>query len=445
MNLKNIKRQDKTIHKWIDLEARRQKEELEMIPSENYASASVLEALGSVLTNKYSEGYAARRYYCGNRFIDEIEIECKNRAKDLFGVEHVNVQPYSGSPMNLAVYMATCQPGDSVLGLNLPDGGHLTHGWKVSATGIFYNTQAYHVKESGRIDLDEVWKLAKENKPKLIWLGGTAYPFELELEDFAQIADDVDAYLACDASHISGLILAGVSKNPVPFCHLVTTTTHKTLRGPRGGMIMVTKRGLRKDPDLAEKIDKAVFPGLGGGPHNNQITALAVALKEAASPKFKKYGVQVVKNAKVLAKELVKGQLDLVGKGTENHLVLINLTHTNGVGAGRIVSEALEYCGIITNRNTVPKDTSSPFEPSGIRLGTPALTSRGMKEVDMRKIGQWIVKVIRKVGKIELPENRAARLSYNHSKLDEIKNDKEINQIKQQVKKFAAKFAVPGL
>lgn len=444
MNLKNIKRQDKTIYKLVSDEAKRQKEELEMIPSENYASAAVLEASGSLLNNKYSEGYPGKRYYCGNRFIDEIEMECQSRVKDLFGVEHANVQPYSGSPMNLAVYLATCQPGDSVLGLNLTDGGHLTHGWKVSATGLYYNTHAYHVKESGRIDLDEVWALAKEHKPKLIWLGGTAYPFELELEDFAQIADDVEAYLACDISHIAGLILPGVLKNPVPFCHIITTTTHKTLRGPRGGLIMVTKRGLRKDPELAEKIDKAVFPGLGGGPHNSQIAALAVALKEAHSPKFKKYAVQVVKNAKILARELMKGGLELVGKGTENHLVLVDLNKTNGVGSGRIVSEMLEYCGIIVNRNTVPKEPGSPFEPSGIRLGTPALTTRGMKEVEMRKIGQWIAKIITKVGKIELPENKEARLAYRNSKLDQLKNDKEINRIKQEVKKFASKFPLPG-
>lgn len=445
MYLKNVKRQDKTVYKLIDLEAKRQKEELEMIPSENYASAAVLEALGTILTNKYSEGYPKKRYYCGNRFIDEIEEECRQRAKELFGVEEVNVQPYSGSPMNLAVYLSVCQPGDTIMGLNLPDGGHLTHGYKASAAGIFYNSVPYHVKENGRVDLEEVRRLAQENKPKLIWCGGTAYPFEIEFEDFARIADDADAYLACDISHIAGLVAGGAHPNPVPFCHIVTTTTHKTLRGPRGGMIMVTKRGLRKDPELASKIDRAVFPGLGGGPHNNNIAALAVALKEAASPRFKKYAVQTVKNAKVLAKELTKAGLDLVGKGTENHLILVELTATNGAGSGRLVSEVLESLGIVVNRNTVPKDTGTPFEPSGIRLGTPALTTRGMKEIQMKKIGQWIAEVVKKVGTVELPEQKDARSAYLHERKEKLVNDAELLKIKKEVKKLAFKFPVPGL
>lgn len=445
MNLKHIKRQDKIVHKWISEEATRQKEGLEMIPSENYASPAVMEAMGSILTNKYSEGYPKKRYYGGNQFVDEIEIEAQNRAKELFGVEHVNVQPYSGSPANLAVYLATLNPGDTVMGLNLTDGGHLTHGWKVSATGIFYHSVPYHVRQTGRVDLDEVWKLAREHKPKLIWMGGTAYPFELEFEDFAQIADDVEAYLACDIAHIAGLVVAGVHKSPVPFCHIVTTTTHKTLRGPRGGMIMVTKRGLRMDPELATKIDRAVFPGLGGGPHNHQTAAIAVALKEAASPKFKKYGQQIVKNAKALAKELIKESLELVGRGTENHLILIDLTKSNGAGSGILAQDALGMAGITVNKNTIPGETSSPYFPSGIRLGTPALTTRGMKESDMRKIAKWISRTIKAVGKVELPEIKEQRAIYLTQKREELAKNKEITQVKLEVKRFASKFPVPGI
>ena len=445
MNLKAINKHDKTIYKLILDEAGRQKEGLEMIPSENYTSPAVMEAMGSILTNKYSEGYPKKRYYGGNQFVDEIEIEAQNRAKSLFNVEHVNVQPYSGSPANLAVYLATCQPGDTVMGLNLPDGGHLTHGWKVSATGIFYKSIPYHVKPSGRVDIDEVWKLAKEHKPKLIWMGATAYVFELEFEDFAQVADEVGAYLACDIAHIAGLVVAGAHKTPVPFCHLVTTTTHKTLRGPRGGMIMVTKRGLRKDPELSDKVDRAVFPGLGGGPHDHQTAAIAVALKEAASPKFKKYGVQIVKNAKALAKELIKSGLDLVGKGTENHLILIDLTKTNGAGAGILVQEALQSAAITVNKNTIPAEPSSPFYPSGIRLGTPALTTRGFKEPDMRKIAKWISSVIGLVGKVELPEDKERRLNYLKEKRGSISTNKELAIIAKDVKKLASKFPVPGI
>ena len=416
-----------------------------MIPSENYTSPAVMEAMGSILTNKYSEGFPKKRYYGSNQFIDEIEIEAQNRAKELFGVEHVNVQPYSGSPANLAVYLATLNPGDTVMGLNLTDGGHLTHGWKVSATGIFYHSVPYHVRETGRVDLDEVWKLARENKPKLIWMGGTAYPFELEFEDFAQIADDVEAYLACDIAHIAGLVVAGVHKSPVPFCHIVTTTTHKTLRGPRGGMIMVTKRGVRKDVELPVKIDRAVFPGLGGGPHNHQTAAIAVALKEAASPKFKKYGQQIVKNAKSLAKEILKEGLDMIGRGTENHLILIDLTKSNGVGSGMLVQDGLGIAGITVNKNTIPGEPSSPYYPSGIRLGTPALTTRGMKDSDMRKVARWLGQVVRAVGKVEMPETKEQRVDYLAKKRDEISKNKEIIRVKAEVKRFASKFPVPGM
>lgn len=444
MNLIKVKRQDKTIYNLIDLEAQRQKEGLEMIPSENYASPAVMEAMGSILTNKYSEGYPHKRYYGGNVYIDEIELEAQKRAKQLFNVEHVNVQPYSGSPANLAVYLATCQPGDLVMGLNLTDGGHLTHGWKVSATGIYYKPCGYHVKANGRIDLEEVERLAREHKPKLIWLGGTAYVFQLEFEDFARIADEVGAYLACDIAHVAGLVIGGVHASPVPFCHIITTTTHKTLRGPRGAMIMVTKRGLRKDPELPAKIDRAVFPGLGGGPHNHQTAAIAVALKEAGSPKFKKYAIQIVKNARVLAKELMKNGLELVGKGTENHMVLVDLKTTNGVGAGLLVQDVLGWAGITANKNTIPGEPSSPYYPSGIRLGTPALTTRGMKEVQMRKIGGWISEIIKKVGRGDLPTEKEARLAYHKERRRVLENDADLLRLKKEVKKFASKFPLPG-
>src|SRR6266404_6049396 len=304
MNYQTIKKEDPDIYNIIQKESERQKDGLELIPSENYTSAAVMETMGSILTNKYSEGYAKKRYYGGNEFIDQAELLAIDRAKKLFGVPHANVQPYSGSPANLAVYLAACNPGDVVMGLALPEGGHLTHGWKVSATGIFYKSFGYHVKADGRVDIDEVWEMAKEHKPKLIWCGCTAYVYEVEYEKFAEIADNVGAFLAADIAHVAGLIVAGAHPTPVPYAHIVTTTTHKTLRGPRGGMIMVTDKGLKKDPELADKIDKAVFPGLQGGPHDHQTAAIAIALKEAATEEFKVYGKQIVKNAKALAASL---------------------------------------------------------------------------------------------------------------------------------------------
>lgn len=416
-----------------------------MIPSENYTSPAVMEAMGSILTNKYSEGYPKKRYYGGNEFIDEIELECRKRAKDLFKVESANVQPYSGSPANLAVYLATCQPGDTVMGLNLPDGGHLTHGWKVSATGQFYKSIPYHVKANGRVDIDEVRRLAQENKPKLIWIGATAYVFQLEFEDFARVADEVGAYLACDIAHVAGLIVAGVHPSPVPFCHVVTTTTHKTLRGPRGALIMVSQRGLKKDPQLPEKIDKAVFPGLGGGPHDHQTAAIAVALKEAQSAKFRQYGRQVVKNARTLAKELMKNGLNLVGKGTENHMVLIDLVKTNGAGSGLVAQEALGLAGITVNKNTIPLEPSSPFYPSGIRLGTPALTTRGMKEIQMRKIGQWIATIIQGLPRLNPPTEREARIEFFKREREKLKDNPLYPKLSREISRLAAKFPVPGL
>ncbi len=442
MDMKNLRNSDPQVSSIISKETKRQKEGLEMIPSENYVSSAVLEAMGSVLTNKYSEGYPKKRYYGGNDFIDEIELLAQERAKKIFNVPHVNVQPYSGSPANLAVYLATCKPGDTVMGLNLSDGGHLTHGWKVSATGIFYNTVLYHVRKDGRVDFDEVWKLAKEHKPKLIWTGATAYVFQYEFKKFAEIAEEVGAYLAADIAHTVGLVISDVHTDPVPYAHIVTTTTHKTLRGPRGGMIMVTKKGLKKDPDLADKIDKAVFPGLQGGPHDHTTAAIAVALKQAASPSFKRYGKQVVVNAKSLADELKKNGFKLVGNGTENHLILIDLTTVFGPGGGIFAQYALDMASVTLNKNTIPGEPLSPFYPSGVRLGTPALTTRGMKPKEMKKIAKWMKRVINEVKEFRLPNKKEDRPKYLAAFRLSCRNNKELKKIRKEIKAFAIRFPI---
>jgi len=390
-----LKKTDSQILKLIEKETERQKTSLEMIPSENHTSPAVREALGSLLTDKYAEGYPGKRYYAGLEFYDKIENICRERAKKLFKVPHVNVQPYSGSPANLAVYFAVCEPGDTVMGMSLPHGGHLTHGWKVNFSAKYYNSVQYAVnKKTSLLDYKEMKKLAVKNKPKLIWVGATAYPRIFNWKKLSEIADSVGAYLAADIAHIAGLVVAGVHPSPVPYVHLVTTTTHKTLRGPRGGMIMVTKKGLSKDSDLPKKVDKAVFPGLQGGPHENNIAAIAVCLKEASKPAFKKYGKQIVKNSKALASELLRYGFNLVSGGTDNHLLLVDLRNKEISGAE--AQNRLEKAGITINKNTIPFDPSSPFKPSGIRLGTPAITTRGMKEKEMKKIAFWISEVISK-------------------------------------------------
>jgi len=443
MALTHLKKSDPQLLKYIQEEAIRQKEGLEMIPSENYTSAAVRECNGSILTNKYSEGYPHKRYYGGNEYIDEIEDLARERAKKLFGVEHVNVQPYSGSPANFAVYVALCQAGDSVMGLSLTEGGHLTHGWSASATGKYFNTALYGVKKDGHVDIDQVWKLAKEHKPKLIWMGATAYMFEYEFDKFADIADSVGAYLAADIAHVAGLVVAGVHMSPVPYAHIVTTTTHKTLRGPRGGMIMVTKRGLEKDPELAKKIDQAVFPGLQGGPHDHQTAAIATALLEASTPEFKKYGAQIVKNAKALAEELKKNGIKLVGNGTENHLLLLDLTNVFGPGGGAFASDAMGVAGITVNKNTIPQEPMSPFYPSGVRLGTPALTSRGVKEKDMKKIGKWIAEAIEAVSDFKMPTEKELRKDYLANFRNEVVKNKKLLAIHKEVKNFARTLYLP--
>ena len=432
----HLKRQDPAIWKAIIAETKRQEDGLELIPSEIAASAAVIEALGSVLTNKYSEGYPRKRYYGGQENIDTIEEIAQERTKKLFGVPHANVQPYSGSPANLAVYVAVCNPGEVVMGQNLPDGGHLTHGWKASATSMFYKTIGYHVNANGYLDLKEIERLAKKHKPKLIWVGATAYVREFPFEKMARIADKVGAYLAADIAHIAGLVIAGEHKSPAKYAHIITTTTHKTLRGPRGGMIMVTHKGLKKDPDLAKKIDQAIFPRLQGGPHDHQTAAIAVALGEAMKPSFKTYGRQVVKNAKALAKTLMARSIELVSSGTDNHMILIKC----GKGRGVFVQDALDAAGITLNKNTIPKDPSSPFYPSGVRLGTPFVTVRGMKEKEMKKIADWIWRVMEEIKNFEFPSDKR-KIKPTLIKFRKfVAGNNNLKKIKGEVKKLCGKF-----
>lgn len=441
--MKNLLKEDPQLANLVTLEAKRQEEGLEMIPSENYVSPAVREVMGSILTNKYSEGYPNHRYYGGNEYIDEIELLAQKRAQKLFGVPFVNVQPYSGSPANLAVYLATCKPGDTIMGLNLTDGGHLTHGWKVSATGIFFRSISYHVSNDGRIDMEEVWRLAKEYTPRLIWMGATAYMYAYDYAKFAEVADSVGAYLAADIAHVAGLIVAGAHPSPVKYAHIVTTTTHKTLRGPRGAMIMVTAKGVRKDADLPAHVDRAIFPGLQGGPHDHQTGAIAVALKEAATPAFTSYGKQIVKNAKALAESLKKEGLHLVGNGTENHLILLDLVNIFGPGGGIFAQEALGSAGITVNKNTIPKDPSSPFYPSGVRLGTPAITTRGMKEKEMREIGKWIAQAIKEVADCRLPVQKEARSAYIKAFKAAVGKNKKLRAIKREIRLLTRRFPLP--
>ncbi len=387
---------------------------LRMIPSENYASRAVQEAAGSVLANKYSEGYARKRYYEGQEIIDEVEELAISRVKGLFGADHVNVQPYSGSPANLAVYLAFCNAGDTIMGLSLSSGGHLTHGHGVSITGKYFKSISYGVRRSDhRIDMDEVRALAHEHKPKLMWAGTTAYPRALDWAAFREIANEVGAILAADISHISGLVVAGEHASPVGIADVVTSTTHKTFRGPRGGMIMC-------DQKHASAIDKAVFPGLQGGPHNATTAGIAVAALEASTPEFKRYAKQVVENAKVLAAALGEKGYAIVTGGTDNHLVLVDLTPKNVTG--KVGAKALDKAGIVGNYNTVPFDPRKPFDPSGLRLGTPALTSRGFGTEEMLQVASWIDQVL------TAPADEAVQL-----------------RVRNEVAELCAKHPAPGL
>lgn len=440
---------DILIDKLVKKEEKRQREGIELIPSENYASSEVRKVLSSYFVNKYSEGYPKKRYYGGNENVDDLEILCQERAKKLFNVPFVNVQPYSGSPANLAVYLATCKPGDVIMGQALVAGGHLTHGHIVSATGIFYKPVQYSLKKTDvyknedLFDYAEIRRLAKEYKPKLIWVGATAYPLKFNYKKFAEIADEVGAYLAADIAHVAGLIVGGAHPSPVPYVHIVTTTTHKTLRGPRGAMIMVTNKGLKKDTELGDKINKAVFPGLQGGPHDNQTAGIAIALYEASQPSFKKYANQIVKNSKQLGKTLIEGGLKLVGGGSENHLLLVNLASILGPGSGVFAQRALDLTGLTLNKNTVPDEPMSPFYPSGIRLGTPASTTRGMKEKEMTFIGKKILEVIELIKKYRLPEDKTKRKEYIAQFQKEIEKSPALKKIKQEVKKIATRFIIP--
>ncbi|BDU50714.1 serine hydroxymethyltransferase [Haliovirga abyssi] len=410
MNLEYLRKEDPEIADVIEREEERQEYGIELIASENFVSKAVMEAAGSVLTNKYAEGYPDKRYYGGCQIVDIAEKLAISRAKELFDVEYVNVQPHSGSQANMAVYIALINPGDTVMGMSLPHGGHLTHGSKVSFSGKIYNSVSYGVAAGTEtIDYEEVRKIAIENKPKLIIAGASAYPRIIDFKKFREIADEVGAYFVVDMAHIAGLVATGLHPSPVPYAHVVTTTTHKTLRGPRGGMIMTN------DEEIAKKINKAIFPGIQGGPLMHIIAAKAVAFKEALSDSFKEYQTQVVKNAKVLADELTKAGLRIVSGGTDNHLMLVDLT-PKGL-TGKAVENALVKAEITVNKNGIPFDKEKPFVTSGIRIGTPSVTTRGMKETEMVKIAELIVKVI-----------------------DNIDNEDIIKEVKNEVRKLAERF-----
>ncbi|NQU79801.1 serine hydroxymethyltransferase [Candidatus Woesearchaeota archaeon] len=396
--MRDLKQRDPAIHSVVKNELARQQKGLELIASENYVSRAVMQTMGSVLTNKYSEGYPGKRYYGGNEHVDVSEQLAIDRAKKLFGAEHANVQPHAGSQANMEAYFSLLNLGDKILGMDLAHGGHLTHGSQVNFSGKFYKFVNYGVdKETMRLDMDEIRKIAIREKPRLILSGFSAYPRKLDFREFQEIAHEVGAYHMADMAHIAGPCAVGLHQNPVPFCDVVTTTTHKTLRGPRGALIL-SKIEDRLRPDdkknLARKIDSAVFPGMQGGPLDHVIAAKAVAFGEALQPEFESYQSQVLKNAKVLADTLMNNGLKLVSDGTDNHLMLVDLTKT-GHG-GKKVEKALDEVFIFTNKNMIPFDERSPFNPSGIRLGTPALTTRGMKDDEMRKIGIWLSRVIQK-------------------------------------------------
>jgi glycine hydroxymethyltransferase len=411
----HVASEDPEVAELIDSEAERQFAKVRLIPSENYVSAAVLEASGTVLTNKYSEGYPGRRYYEGQQFIDPIETLAMRRAEALFGVDHANVQPYSGSPANLAVYLAFVPPGETVMGMALPMGGHLTHGWGVSATGKWFRAVQYGVRaDTGRVDLDQVRDLALAERPKLIFCGGTAIPRTIDFPAFAEIAAEAGAVLVADIAHIAGLVAGGAHPSPVGYAPVITTTTHKTLRGPRGAMIMTTA-------EYASQVDKAVFPGLQGGPHNHTTAAIAVALREAAEPAFRDYAHQVVANAKALAAALLDRGYALVSGGTDNHLILIDLT-PQGI-AGKPAAKALDRAGIEANYNTVPFDPRKPFDPSGIRIGTPAITTRGLGEPHMAQVAAWMDEAITAAAK----DDEAA-----------------IERIAGEVRELLAGFPMPG-
>lgn len=424
----------------IKKENTRQIDKIGLIPSENVTSPAVSEVLSSCLSNKYAEGYPGRRYYEGNQIIDEIETLAIERVKNLMGVPYVNVQPYSGSPANSAIYFALMQPGETLMGLKLAMGGHLTHGHpQVTASGRLYKPVQYGVLPNARIDFEELERLALEHKPKVIVAGSTAYPFILDFKKFRAIADKVGAWLVADISHVTGLVIGGEHPSPVPYADVIMSTTHKTFRGPRGAMILVTARGLKRDPELGKKIDSAIIPGLQGGPHNATTAGIAIAAAEAATAKFKKYIHQIRLNAQALSDELQKQGLQLVGDGTETHLLVVDLTPF-GIGLGTQVAFALDVAGIYANRNTVPTEQGSPFYPSGLRVGTPLVTTRGMKEKEMRQIARWIAEVVKHVSVQQLPRDSKERQAFLKAFRVAALKDKKLLQIAKEVQTLARKF-----
>jgi len=444
--MKHLQKTDPKIYKLVKDEEKRQKEVLEMIPSENYASAAVIETLGTVLNNKYSEGFVGKRYYQGNKVIDEIEKLTSERAKKLYGVPYANVQPLSGSPANAIVYFATLDYGDKIMGLNLAYGGHITHGHPLGFSGRFFKSVHYTLNKDEKLDYDEIEKMAIKEKPKILICGYTAYPRVIDFKRFGQIADKVGCYLMADISHISGLVVAGVHPNPAKYAHIITTTTHKTLRGPRGAIVMITEKGLKKNPDIIKKIETAVIPGLQGGPHDNQTAAIGVALKEASTPKFKKYAQQIVDNCKTLAAELLKYDFDLVSGGTDNHLILMDMR--NKKVNGRVAAFALEKTNIVTNYNGVPGDNMPPLYASGVRIGTAAITTRGMKEKHMKKIAMWYAKAIDEVQGMELPvgaDEAKKRSELLKQYKEKINKNKKLAKIAKEVRDFSLQFPVPGI
>jgi len=407
-----LEQYDPQIYELIRQEEARQSGCIRLIPSENYVSQAVMMASSSCLTNKYAEGYPGKRYYEGQQVTDLIEKVAQDRAKKLFGADHANVQPYSGSVANLAAYAALINPGDTIMGMSLFHGGHLTHGWKVSLTSRFFNSTPYPVNtETGRLDFDMIRDLAKKNRPNLIISGATAYPRTIDFEIFGEIAREVGAYHVSDIAHIAGLVVAGIHKSPVPYADIVSTTSHKTLRGPRGGMLLCRA-------EHADKVNKAVFPGLQGGPHMHTLTAIAVAMAEADTPEFVAYAQQIVKNAKALAEKLLEYGFNLVSGGTDNHLILVDLRNKNI--PGKKLAKALDRARIVTNYNTVPGDPAPPFNPSGLRLGTPAITTRGMREAEAEQIARFIQKVA-----------------------ENVENDAVIEQVGKEVLLLCSQFPVP--
>lgn len=440
--MKNLKQTDPQIYDLIKAEEKRQEDVLEMIPSENYTSQAVMEALGSVLTNKYSEGFPGKRYYQGNANADAVETLAQERAKKLFDVPYVNVQPLSGSPANSAIYFATLENGQKIMGLSLPMGGHITHGHKLGLSGRLFSFVHYELGANDQLDYDAIEKMALKEKPQLLICGFTAYSRRIDFKRFGQIADKVGCYLMADISHITGLVVAGVHPTPVPYVDIVMTTTHKTLRGPRGAMIMVTEKGLKKNPDLPKKIETAIIPGLQGGPHDNQTAAIAVALKEASTAKFQKYGEQVVANAAALAADLIKEGFDVVSGGTDNHLLLVDLRKKKV--NGRVAALALEKAGIVLNYNGVPGDPMPPLFASGIRLGTPAITTRGMKEKEMKKIAVWYARAIAEVTGMALPkDDKEKRSALMKEYRAAIAKNKNLAAIAKEIKAFCVKYPLP--